>query len=122
MKGNAACVVHSIRICARQSRGRPPHLGAAKQKLTKCFERAQSLPHGRGSVKSACRAARVSKRLDLSAQDISSRLLSYFEVRAQEATDECCQNNTSTGFRSGGAYTISGLRAQPAPLPSRLGT
>jgi hypothetical protein len=42
--------------------------------------RRQSLPHGvpsgPGSVKSACRAARVSKRLDLSAQDISSRLVS----------------------------------------------
>ena len=48
-------------------------------KLTKCLERAQSLPNGvpsgPGSVKCACRAARVSKRLGLNAQDIFSRLL-----------------------------------------------
>src|ERR1017187_3077243 len=38
--------------------------------------RAQPLPHGRGSVKCARRAARMSKRLGLNAQDISARLLS----------------------------------------------
>src|ERR1017187_5609421 len=32
-------------------------------------------PHGRGSVKCACRAARGSKRLCLNAQDIFARLL-----------------------------------------------
>jgi len=53
--------------------------GPRNNKLTKCLERAQSLPNGvpsgPGSVKCACRAARGSKRLGLSAQDISSRLL-----------------------------------------------
>src|ERR1035441_1032162 len=44
------------------------------------FRRAQPLPHGRGSVKCACRARPrghpVSKRLGLNARDISPRLLS----------------------------------------------
>ena len=39
--------------------------GPRDNKLTKCLERAQSLPNGRGSVKCAFRAARVSKRLGL---------------------------------------------------------
>jgi len=55
--------------------------GPRNNKLTKCLERAQSLPNGvpsgPGSVKCACRAARGSKRLGLSTQDIFSRLLTF---------------------------------------------
>src|SRR5580700_5987399 len=52
----------------------PQAKGPRNNKVTKCFGGAQPLPYGRGSVKCAHRAARVSKRLGLNAQDISPRL------------------------------------------------